>query len=273
MAASAAQKQGNDMQPSEAAPAELIWQNWCDGTTIDHLPRAQRPGTRAAGYAIQAHLEAYSAHPRAGWKIAATSVAGQNHINVDGPLAGRLLAEKIYPDGAEISLTGNHMLVAEPEFAFRLGNAIAARGADYTVEEVFANVSELHLAIELPDSRFTDFTAVGGPALIADNAAARELALGPAVTTDWRSLDLAAHAVRCTVGDRCERDGIGSNVLGDPRIALTWCINELSQLGIDLKAGEVITTGTAAVPLDIQPGEQVMADFGELGAVSVTLTA
>ena len=260
------------MQPSEAKPAELIWQNWCDGTVIEHLPRDQRPGTRAAGYAIQAHLESYSAQPRAGWKIAATSQAGQNHINVDGPLVGRLLAEKIHPDGAEVSLTGNRMLVAEPEFAFRLASAIPARGKEYTVEEVFAHVGDLHLAIELPDSRFADFTAVGGPALIADNACARDLVLGPAVTADWRGLDLAAHPVHCTVGDRYTRDGIGSNVLGDPRLALTWCINELSQLGLDLNAGEVITTGTAAVPLDIRPGEMVTADFGELGVVSVTLT-
>ena len=27
-----------------------------------------------------------------GWKIAATSEAGQKHINVDGPMAGRILA-------------------------------------------------------------------------------------------------------------------------------------------------------------------------------------
>lgn len=257
---------------SETKPAGLIWQNWCDGTTIEHLPREQRPGTRAAGYAIQAHLEAFSAQPRAGWKIAATSTAGQTHINVDGPLAGRLLAEKIYPSGAEVSLTGNHMRVAEPEFAFRLAEPISSRGQDYTVAEVFAHVGDLHLAIELPDSRYTDFTAVGGNALIADNAAARDLVLGPAVTADWRGMDLAAHPVTCTVSERYTRDGVGANVLGDPRLALTWCINELSQLGIDLKAGEVITTGTAAVPLEIQPGDQVTADFGELGTVSVTLT-
>lgn len=262
---------GKHMQHSEAAAADIIWQAWCDGITIDHLPRDQRPGTRAAGYAIQAHLEAYSAHPRAGWKIAATSQAGQNHINVDGPLAGRLLAEKIHPDGSDLTLSGNHMRVAEPEFAFRLANAIPARGAEYSVAEVFANVGDLHLAIELPDSRYTDFTAVGGPALIADNAAARDLVLGPAVTADWRGIDLAQHEVHCTVGGRYTRDGIGANVLGDPRHALTWCINELSQLGIDLNAGEVITTGTAAIPLEIEPGDKVTAEFGDLGQITVTL--
>ena len=31
--------------------------------------------------------------------------------------------------------------------------------------------------------------------------------------------------------------GHGKNVLGDPRIALTWLANELRQLGVTLKAG------------------------------------
>ena len=37
--------------------------------------------------------------------------------------------------------------------------------------------------------------------------------------------------------------GHGKNVLGDPRVALTWLANELRGLGIPLRAGEVVTTG------------------------------
>ena len=79
------------------------------------------PETREEGYAIQALLEGRSEKPLLGWKIAATSEAGQKHINVGGPIAGRLLAERMLADGATIDLTGNRMRVAEPEFAFRFG--------------------------------------------------------------------------------------------------------------------------------------------------------
>ena len=266
------------MSRSPEHAAGLIWQHWQDGTVMADLPVPQKPHTRAAGYAIQAHLEGFSAHPRAGWKIAATSQAGQSHINVEGPLAGRLLAERLLDDGAGISLAGislagNRMLVAEPEFAFRFGAAVPARGAEYGTDEVLGLVSALHLALELPDSRFTDFTAVGGSTLIADNACARDLVLGPEVTADWRGTDLAAHPVRCTVGSRYTRDGGGANVLGDPRAALAWCVNEISSLGIDIRPGEVITTGTCAVPLEIEAGDLVIADFGPFGRISARLTA
>ena len=206
--------------------------------------------------------------PRAGWKIAATSRAGQKHINVDGPLAGRLLSEKLLADGAEVSIKGNRMRVAEPEFAFRFGKQVPARGRPYEVDEVLDLVSSLHLTLEIPDSRFSDFTAVGGPALIADNACTRDLVVGPAVTADWRSLDLSAHRVRCKVGGRYSREGIGANVLGDPRKALAWCVNEISAIGVDIAAGELITTGTCAVPLEIELGDLVEADFGPLGKIT-----
>ena len=260
------------MSDNAQAACDLVWQHWQAGTVMEYLPDALRPVTRAAGYAAQACLEAFSDKPRYGWKIAATSIAGQQHIGVDGPLAGRLLAEKMFSDCAEISIATNRMRVAEPEFAFRFGQAVPARAEPYSVDEVMDMVADLHLAIELPDSRFSDFASVGGPALIADNACARELVVGPVVTADWRALDLAAHRVFAKVGGRYTRDGIGSNVLGDPRIALAWCVNEVSGLGIDLAEGELITTGTCAVPLEIEPGDVVEIDFGVLGGISVRIS-
>lgn len=260
------------MTAANGEAAALIWRLWQAGEATAALPAGQRPTTRAEGYAIQAQLERFSVKPRTGWKIAATSIAGQRHIGVDQPLAGRLFAERMHEPGAVISLAGNRMRVAEPEFGFRMAKALAPRDAPYTVGEVMAAVGDLHLTIELPDSRFLDFATAGGPSLIADNACARELVVGPAVTADWRALDLSAHVVHARVGNRYRRDGIGANVLGDPRLALTWLVNELSGLGITLGAGEIVTTGTCVVPLEIQPGDHVHADFGVLGTIEVTLS-
>jgi 2-keto-4-pentenoate hydratase len=81
-------------------------------------------------------------------------------------------------------------------------------------------------------------------------------------------VDLAAHKVMGSVG-QLEREGIGANVLGDPRVALAWLVNELSKLGLTLRAGQVVTTGTCLVPLPIAPGDRVTMDFGALGSVAV----
>ncbi len=247
--------------------ATLLWRSWQSGSVVGALPADVRPASRRDGYAIQAEVRRLFGRDNTGWKIAATSKAGQAHIGVDGPIAGRLPGERTHASGATILLAGNRMRVAEPEFAFRCGTRITQRTAPYTVAEVLAAMDALIPAIEVPDSRFEDFAKAGGAQLIADCACARDFVLGTPTAAHWRDLDLSGHPVRASIAGRLERDGIGANVLDDPRLALTWLVNELSGLGIALEPGEVVTTGTCMTPLEIQPGDHVIADFGVLGRV------
>jgi 2-keto-4-pentenoate hydratase len=73
-----------------AAASRILQDHWRAGTKLASLDASRRPRDRAEGYAIQAAIEQYSAGTLFGWKIAATSEAGQKHINVDGPMAGRI---------------------------------------------------------------------------------------------------------------------------------------------------------------------------------------
>lgn len=252
-----------------AEAAALLLRHWRKGSVIAALPERLRPRTRAEGYAIQRELAAAAGAAPWGWKIAATSAAGQRHIGVDGPLAGRFTPEMVYPDGATLPLGHNRMRVAEAEFAFRMGRDLTPRDEPYGTEEVLDAVAALHPAIEVPDSRLADVARAGAAQLIADNACAHQFVLGPEAPPHWRGLDLAAHRVVGHVEGRFSREGVGANVLGDPRLALTWLANELSRHGETLAAGQVVTTGTCLVPLEIGPRDSVRAEFGVLGTVSL----
>jgi len=248
--------------------ARVLHQHRQAATKLAALSPDLRPRDRAEGYAIQAALASHSAHPLFGWKIAATSEAGQKHINVTGPMAGRILAETVLPNGGTASMRGNQMWVGEPEFAFRMGRDLPPRSEPYSVAEVLAAVDTLHPAIEVPDSRFADFVNAGEAQLIADNACANLFVLGPHVANDWRARDLVEE--RPTITLRGARyTGHGRNVLGDPRVALAWLANELRELGLTLRTGEVVTTGTCHAPLPIQSGDELVMDFGDMGQVSV----
>jgi 2-keto-4-pentenoate hydratase len=254
------------------AAAEILWDHWKRRTFLDALPDEVRPRTRAHGYAVQRAMEACSGQRLRGWKLAATSVAGQRHIGVDGPMAGRLLADRISPPGSDLSLTGNGMRVAEPEFAFVFARDLAPRASPYGTPDVLDAVAALHLAIEAPSSRFRNFVHAGEAQLVADDACANDLILGPAVTADWRRVDLVTHRVRAEVAGRYEREGNGAAVLGDPRVALTWLVNELSALGETTRAGQVVITGTCMQPLDVVEGDHVRADFGAFGSLEARFT-
>lgn len=251
------------------AASRLLVGHWDNGTRLDAIPEALRPQTRMDGYAIQAQVMDRSSAPLFGWKIAATSLAGQRHINVDGPMAGRLLAEKAVEVGGTISLATSRMRVAEIEFAFRFGQRLPPRPAPYEIAEVMNAVATLHPAIEVPDSRYDDFCAVGAPQLIADNACANLFVIGEAAEDDWRDVDLAKHKVVGFVSGKTRHDGTGAAALGDPRIALTWIVDELSGLGIALEPGHVVITGTCVTPISVEPGDEVIGDLGRFGRVAV----
>ena len=244
-----------------AAASKTLHDHWRAGTRFSGLDDRLRPRDRIEAYAIQAGIEQYSSEGLFGWKIAATSEAGQKHINVDGPMAGRILAETVIADGGTASMAGNEMRVTEPEFAFRMRVDLPARAAPYTVQQVLDAVDTLHPAIEIPDSRFADFVSAGAPQIIADNACAHLFVLGPPTSADWRSMDLIEERPVITMRGQ-QFIGHGKNVLGDPLIALTWLANELRQLGVTLKAGHVVTTGTCHPPLPIQSGDFCAVEFG-----------
>jgi 2-keto-4-pentenoate hydratase len=251
-----------------AAASRILCDHWRAGTKLANLEAPLRPRDRAEAYAIQAAIENHASGPLFGWKIAATSEAGQRHINVDGPMAGRILPETVIPNGGTAPMAGNEMRVAEPEFAFRMQANLPPRPSPYTVSEVVAAVGTLHPAIEIPDSRFADFVSAGAAQIIADNACAHLFVLGAPTASNWRALDLVEEKPVITLRNK-QFTGHGKNVLGDPLIALTWLANELRQLGVTLRAGEVVTTGTCHPPLPIQSGDVFEADFGLIGRVSV----
>jgi 2-keto-4-pentenoate hydratase len=92
--------------------------------------------------------------------------------------------------------------------------------------------------------------------------------LGAPAPANWRALDLVEERPVITLRGK-RFIGHGRNVLAGPLIALTWLANELRQLGVTLKAGEIVTTGTCHPPLPIAAGDVFEADFGLIGKVSV----
>ena len=255
---------------TETAAAELL-RHWNHTTRIAGLPEGARPSSRAEGYAIAAAIGTLKGTAVAGWKIAATSTAGQKHINVDGPLAGRIYADRLLSAGARVSLGDNIMRVAEAEFAFSFGKDLPPRASAYNRAEALAAVDGLRLSIEIPDSRYEDFTKVGADQLIADTACASWLVLGEKIASGWQDLDLREHVVTGYRNGTEAARGQGKAVLGDPLDALTWLVNEAATYCGGVKAGQFVTTGTCIVPMAVATGDRIEVDYGVLGKIGAEI--
>lgn len=246
--------------------AATLWRTWSSGGTLDSLPPDLRPDTLDEGYAIQRELDDL-AGPSAGWKIAATSKAGQEHLGATGPMVGRLYEVERRESGCALSVGGMQMRSAEPEFAFVLARDVEP-GEALGIDDVLTAVDRVVLAIEVPDSRFVDFTQVGLPSLVADAMCGGHFITGPSVA-NWRSLDLPAQPARLRCGEREVSAGQGANVMGDPRAALHWMAGEVLTRGWPLRAGEIILTGASAPPIPVHAGDRIEALFDGLGSVEV----
>lgn len=248
------------------AVAQLV-NAWRARRHIEELPEGCRPATRAQGYAVQSLWPALAGRV-GGWKIAATSVAGQRHIAVSGPLAGPIFADRVFANGATVSLTGNRMRVAECELVFRFKEALAPRPQGYSRGDVLALVDFVQPGIEVPDSRFMHFERAGEAQLIADCACANDMILGAPVSPYGRIEYLLNLSVEARVSDGRHLQGVGSNVLGDPVEALVWFINEIGAAGQRVELEHFVTTGACVMPIPVEPGQSVEADFGWLGRMT-----
>jgi len=249
------------------AAAGLIWETWRAGGQIDGLPDACRPADLAGGYAAQYALAEVSGERVMGRKIAATSKAGQQHIGVDGPMQGLLFECFFMHEGDVVPNFGLKMACAEPEFAFRIGEALPGQPGGYSPADVADAAAAMHMAIEFPETRYFDFASAGPAQLAADDACAGYFVLGPEVD-GWRGTDLAGVAVRGLVNGVVQEEGAGAAALGGPLTALAWLANDAAERGVPLQAGEVITTGTCTVPVNIKGGDEVTAEYEGLGRMS-----
>jgi len=256
---------------SHVAAAQKIWHCWQSHECFDQFEDSLRPVDLKEAYSIQQQLEVVVNESVVGWKIAGTAAAGRKHINVDTPLAGRLFASRVYADQAEVSVAGNRMAVAEAEIVLCLGTSLPARKQSYSQAEIAAAVTAVRVGLELPDSRFTDFTAVGAACLIADNACAREFVLGPKIPAQS---DIAATAQITTEvfvnDDRCT-EGSGADALGGPLAALHWLVDTLNKQGLGLASGQFVTTGVTGQPVPVAAGDQVRVVAGGDAEVRVRL--
>ncbi|MFK7993528.1 MAG: 2-keto-4-pentenoate hydratase [Granulosicoccus sp.] len=253
--------------------AEIILDNWNNGGVLSELPENIAPTTPEGGYAVQAELARLRGEPVVGWKIAATSEKGRNHIRVDRPMAGRLYPSIVYKDGSTIALASNRMLVAEAEIVLTLKQDLPPLERQRSEEEVAAAVGKIHAGLEFPDSRFDDFTVAGTACLIADNACARHFVLGEAVTPPADLAQLAQIPTMLRINNKLATSGLGSDALGGSLTALTWLVNTVNELGISVNAGEFVTTGVTGAPTPIHPNDHLEVLIGTVASVAATVVA
>lgn len=231
------------------------------------------PASQADAYRMQeihtARLLAKHGGAHIGFKLGATNPAAMKAMGFEAPFAGPLLSPWIYESPATLPHADFFLCVIEAEVAFRFGSDLTSSAI--TESDLVGAIAEAFPVIEIADSRLAAGQAAGPLAIIADVGLAGALITGTPCA-NWREIDLAALAVTVTADGTTAASGTGAIVLGSPLNSLAQFARVRAAQGQPLKAGQIISTGTCTPPFPGKSGQQLKADFGAFGSVSLMLT-
>ena len=250
------------------ALAELLIAARRDGRQIIDLDPALMPATPADGYRVNALVADGLGWAPLGWKIAGTNPDMQRRLRLVEPIRGRSFAPFEMASPARFRHSALLDPLIECEFMFRMGDDLPARPVPYRREEIADAVARVHAGVEVAECRFPLASLPPVAAILADGAANGHYVVGPAIA-DWGRRDLAAMPVTLEVNGKARRHGFGREVMGHPLNAVVWLANHLAQQGDGLKAGELISTGTATGMLLAAAGDVMTARFGDDLAVNL----
>ena len=206
-----------------------------------------------------------------GYKIGLTSRAMQMAMNIDTPDFGVLLDDMAFPSGGKIRAGDFTDPRIEVEFAFVLKEPLF--GDSVTLEDVMAATDYVVPALELiaarsyrvdPDTGYTRTVFD----TIADNAANAGYILGER-RIDPGQVDLPWAGAMLYLNGGIEETGLAGGVMGHPAHGIRWVCKRFAPHGIGLEPGQIVLAGSFTRPVPVQPGDTVLADYGELGSIEV----
>jgi 2-keto-4-pentenoate hydratase len=245
--------------------ARILAEGRISGEKLSEYP-SPAPGTKKDAFALQTAVRQHLGWEHRGWKVGCTSRLAQESLATDGPFLGPVYGERLFASGSEVPTKPSNWRVTEPEIAFTLKSDLPARGKPYDVAEVLLAVESVHPALEIVNPRLPKGFADKVEWYIADGGLNDALILGPAHTPLPRAAYARIRAEASLNGSVVGR-GTGANALGGSEIVLTWLANHLIEKGLNLKAGDIVTTGVITEVFRSGLGDEIVASFEGVGTV------
>jgi 2-keto-4-pentenoate hydratase len=205
-----------------------------------------------------------------GTKIAGGDLATMATLGLSGPMRGPIFSHFTYASPATLPRSAFlDLCLIEAEIALVLQEDLGGAGPAPGRAALKQAIGAIIPSIEVADSRYLEPGSAPPMALIADLAAAGAWVSGPTLA-EWQGIDLANLEVRLLSNGEVVRSGTGHLAMGDPIAALEAMVNDLARSGEKLSAGQVVLAGSYTAGYLAKAGETLVADFGQLGQVSVS---
>jgi 2-keto-4-pentenoate hydratase len=242
-----------------AARLDAAWER---RSPVDPLSETDGLDSAEAAYAVQAcwtERRLARGDRILGRKIGLTSPAMQEQMGVREPDFGTLWSSRFFPArGGCVRVRHDQFLQPriEGELAFLIGESVDS--PDVTPQLALAVTEAVAPSFEIVDSRIKDWQ-IKLPDTIADNASYGGYTLGP-WSRELRERDLSTLGMRVHLNGELAAEGLGAAALGGPARAVAWLLSRLGQLGVGVRAGDVVLSGSLARAIPVAPGDHVLLE-------------
>ncbi len=253
--------------------SESLFNAHAPGKRLSGIPASIAPTTIYEAYLVQAHLVSQLRQKfgdPVGYKVGCTNQTAREMLGVETPFYGRCFTKEIFNSPAIIDCSELHMVGIEPEIAVRIGKDMQ-KDTPWTAKQVIDLIEEVMPAIEIVESRFSTWPKMGILAAISDNGVHRKLILGQSIA-DWDEKTISGARVELRLKEKIVRLGHIKNVDGGVFGVTAWLASQLNQKGLTLKRGDIVSTGVMANIYDAVSGENLIADYMDLGKINLKLS-
>ena len=212
--------------------------------------------------------------PRAAYKVVGLDPINAALEGVDRPMVGAMYVSNFLPNGAIISVDSARVLITEPDILFRVGD-IAINEAT-TLTEVLTHIDRVYAFIEVPAPLFNNNPP--NPFLMqASNLLPRWGVIGQSMdTADTAEFLRSLETMRVQFIDeegRVLAEESGDYLGGNPLRGVLVVLEELRRNGEQLRAGDLISSGSYMPPILVSPGMSTKTVYEGIGGQTLEVSA
>lgn len=217
-----------------ASLTQALYNAFCTNKPLDMKACSGVLNDYESAYAVQRKFAKLKGEPTGGYKISLTSKTTQDMFGTTEPLFGEQTKSHIF--AAPCTLELDHM--NEP-----------------LIEVELSMIPKVDLTSSMSDEELLENITVAGGCIIHGTP------------VDGKTLTVAGlNAIRCELfkDGKLIKAGNSTEVLDNPIHALKWLVAALEKRGRQLKAGQVVSSGTFFVPPHLERGEYVARYTGTI---------
>jgi 2-keto-4-pentenoate hydratase len=243
------------------------------GAAVKEFP-GTLPASLDEAYGVQDRAISLWPDNVAGWKIGLIQPDYRAKAGAER-LAGPIFSRQIFAHapGSVIDMPvflGGFAAV-EAEFVLRLKSGLPDN-LPATPDAAADIVESLHVGVEIASSPFAGINDLGPMSVVSDFGNNNGLIVGPAIE-GWRDIPPEDLPARVEINGEIVGEASAAAIPGGPIAALCFLIELCRKRGIELKPGDLISTGAATGVHEAAISSLSTVDFGAHGAIKLRLIA